>query len=290
MPFKENLIIKTPAKINFSLLIQKRCSNGYHDLSLDFFPITLYDTITFKFNKSQETTLSANLPILNDKNNTILKAVNLLKKYTDRKINLVIELLKEIPMGAGLGGGSSNAAGALLALNYLYGLKLSRLQLEAIAVEIGADVPFFLNPKPSLATGIGEKLTPITSFDKFYLILIYPDLHISTKEAYRNCFISGRKNQIKSYSIRSISKLTLTDLNDFWGYLIKNYPLLETCVSSLKDIGALTTGLSGSGSTIFGIFNNRQERDHALLNLNLNENFKIFSCETMDSYSYLPNA
>ena len=290
MSAKENLIINTPAKINFSLLIQKRRSDGYHDLQLDFFPINLFDTIKFKINKREETTLSSNFPELNNEHNTILKAISVLKKNIGKKINLDITLLKKIPMGAGLGGGSSNAAGVLLALNFLYDLELSRTRLEAMAIEIGADVPFFLNPIPSYATGIGENLIPIASFDKFFLIIIYPNLHISTKEAYNNCFISGRKNLIQSYSLGSLSKLTLTNLNDFWGYLTRNYPVLEACVSALKDIGALSTGLSGSGSTVFGIFKNRQERDHAILNLNLSESFQIFGCETMDSFSYLPKS
>ena len=283
-----NLKINTPAKINFSLLIQKQRSDGYHELLLDFFPITLFDTITFKTKEDGESSLNSNYPELNCENNTILKAIDALNTLSKRRLILDVNLLKKIPLGAGLGGGSSNAAGTLVALNDFYQLKLTRIQLEEVALKIGADVPFFLNPGPAFASGIGEKLTPITTSDKFFLVVIFPDLHISTKEAYKNCNISGRKNPIQSYCFESVSRLPLVDLNDFWEYLSNHYPVFEKCVSALNRTGALTVGLSGSGSSVFGVFKNQIDRDRAVSNMNLSQSYQIFGCETLDSYSYLP--
>ena len=288
MPAIKQFRINTPAKINFSLLIQKERSDGYHDLLLDFFPINLFDTITFKTKEDGKSSLTSDYPELNCENNTILKAIDGLQTLSKKKVILDVNLVKKIPMGAGLGGGSGNAAGTLIVLNDIYQLKLTHKQLEKIALSIGADVPFFLNPNPAFASGIGQKLTPITTSDQFFLVVIFPDLHISTKEAYKNCNISGRIHPIQNYSFETISRLPLIDLNDFWKYLSSRYPEFKKCESSLKKTGAFTVGLSGSGSSVFGIFKNQSDRDQAILNMNLSKSYQIIGCETMDSYSYLP--
>lgn len=288
MPSINNLQIQTPAKINFSLFIQRRRRDGYHDLLLDFLPINLFDTIQFNIKKDGKTSLTSNFPELDGAHNLISKTVRELEKVSNRQLHLDIKLNKQIPMGAGLGGGSGNAAGTLIALNYLYQLNLTQPQLSEIALKLGADVPFFLNPTPSIATGIGEQLTKINTCNKFYMIAVYPDLHISTKEAYENCDISGRTTLFEKYSLDVLSQLSLTDLNDFWNYLASHYPEFKLCQQLLKENQALTTGLSGSGSTVFGIFRNQKERDQVFLHLDLKPGYKGFSCETMDSHSYLP--
>jgi 4-diphosphocytidyl-2-C-methyl-D-erythritol kinase len=275
----------TPAKINLFLRIQKKRPDGYHELLLDFLPISLFDHIILQWSVSNRLELEGNLENLELEQNLIIKAVRIMERETGQPIPLRIQLEKQIPSGAGLGGGSGNAAGVLVVLNRLLELSLSEPKLKELALQLGADVPFFISPQPSLARGIGEKLSPLPDFGPLHLLLIHPGFAISTAEAYQTCHISGQAAPIAQYHMEDIARLQ-PEMNDFWDPLSSCYPELETCRTALMRLGARAAGLSGSGSTVFGIFDTKINRDLASISLKKENGWRVFSCETLSGFSY----
>ncbi len=275
----------TPAKINLFLRIQKKRPDGYHELLLDFLPISLFDHIKLQWSVSDRLELEGNLVNLDFEQNLIIKAVRILEAETGQPIPLRIQLEKQIPSGAGLGGGSGNAAGMLVVLNRLLKLSLSEQRLKALALQLGADVPFFISPQPSLARGIGEKLSPLPDFGPLHLLLIHPGFAISTAEAYQICHISGKAAPIDQYRMEDIERLK-PEMNDFWVPLSSRYQDLETCRAALMGLGARAAGLSGSGSTVFGIFDTKKNRDRASVSLKNESGWRVFSCKTLRGFSY----
>jgi len=286
MKLKRTAEIRTPAKINLFLNIQGKRSDGYHELVTDLIPISLFDRITFSPPSGQHSELACNVNLGPVKENLVVKAIEGLETYTGKKLHLNIKLEKTVPMGAGLGGGSSNAAGTLVALNRLFELNLARVELAELALALGADVSFFLQPRPALARGIGEILTFIPHHDPLYLLLIYPGFPISTREAFSECFISGRQTIISDYSWQNLTNHT-PETNDFWRSLVNKYPELEGCRKRLLEAGAVFAGLSGSGSTIFGIFPDEKSRDTAFVTLTTIKNWQCFRCATLNNHTYL---
>ena len=278
--------IQTPAKINFFLSIQRKRNDGYHDLLMDLIPVTLFDTISFQPIQDGGVHLDSNFNVISQEQNLIVQAVRSLEKLIQKQLSLRIVLKKNIPSGAGLGGGSGNAAGTLVTLNHIYKLGLSNNVLEKLALALGADVPFFINPQPSMAEGIGNVLSPIEDMEPVSLILIYPNLSISTAEAYTNCSTSERKNRLENYSFSNLKKISV-ERNDFWGILSEQYPVLKECRLKLLEVEAEAVGFSGSGSTLFGIFPDSKKRNQAFALLRDNTNWSIFCCETINHYQYI---
>ncbi len=281
MELDKSVTIQCPAKINLFLFIQKRRDDGYHELLMDLIPISLFDTLQFNPPKQNGTHLISNLTGTNQEDNLVVKAVRILEEKSGKRFSLGINLKKTIPWGAGLGGGSSNAANTLYTLNRLFNLRFTIEELQNFALRLGADVPFFLTPRPSLAKGIGERLTSLPVFSPLYLVLIFPDFPISTKTAYSKCQISKRKDVISDYSTNGLAKCK-TDMNDFWSPLAKQYPILENCRSHLVKEKAIFTGMSGSGSTLLGVFEKQQRRDLAYKKIRANSKWQIFRCETLN--------
>lgn len=275
----------TPAKINLFLRIQRKRTDGYHELLLDFLPISLFDQIDIQLSDNDTLELTEYSSDCGFEDNLVVKAVRILEMETGKPIPLHIKLQKNIPSGAGLGGGSGNAAGILVVLNKLLELDLPEKQLKSLALKLGADVPFFLSPQPSLAKGIGEQLFPLPGFEPLYLILIYPGFSISTTEAYRICRISGAPSPLSTYSMDEIYRLS-PEMNDFWIPLVEKYPELLSCQSALINAGACTAGMSGSGSTVFGIFQSENHRDKALSVLDVQETWQVYPCQTLLNYTY----
>ncbi len=147
----KKVVVQTPAKINFYLYIQGKRADGYHDLLLDLVPVSLYDTIEFQTSNTDQLKLSTHLGNLPQEENLVVKAVRLLEAHLNESFYLNIRLIKRIPSGAGLGGGSGNAAGTLVTLNKVLGLDLCQDDLLKMAMKLGADVPFFVRPRPSIA-------------------------------------------------------------------------------------------------------------------------------------------
>lgn len=252
---------------------------------MDLIPVSLFDTIELKPPSKKGIELITDLRLENQEDNLLVKTIRRLELVTGDSFSLQIILNKNIPTGAGLGGGSGNAAGLLMVMNDVFTLNLSSDHLREIAIELGADVPFFLDPQPGIARGLGEKFSPLKIPHPLRLILVYPNLSISTGEAYSTCRPSSEIQKINDYSLTSLSELNPA-INSFWNTLSPIYPELVTCKNTLAENGAIYSGLSGSGSTVFGIFENGKIRDTAREKLMGSTAYRIISCDTLSSHRY----
>jgi len=220
-----------------------------------------------------------------DESNLISKAYQLIRSRTERvDTEYAIHLKKKIPMGGGLGGGSSNAAATLNALNQLWKLNFSLQELEKMGVELGADVPFFIKGGVQLAEGIGDILTPVdyALLKEYSFLLVVPPIHISTPWAYNalNKTLQPNKRLPKFSPLSKPMKWELFD-NDFERVIRKTYPEISNIKEKLQNAGALYAGLSGSGSTVFGVFDNHQQAEVLLENFSPDQTFlssPVFRC------------
>ena len=242
-------------------ILNKR-KDGYHNLHSLFVELTLFDELIFtsssKFKLGTNFINNTQLPL--DNTNLISRAYALMHQEPRSVLSeYAIHLKKMIPLGSGLGGGSSNAATTLKALNELWGLNYSLNKLADLGAKLGADVPFFIRGGFQLVEGIGEKLTPQDDhvLRGLYFLLIIPPFHISTAEAYKS--LNKPLRQIENhYKFSPVSKPVNWQLfdNDFEKVFRKTYPKIGDIKESLQEAGALYAGLSGSGSTVFGVFDN----------------------------------
>ncbi len=283
--------ILTPAKINPLLYILSKREDGFHELYMHMLPVSLFDTLSFSKNNKKGLNFRMNGATFSasPEDNLVVRAVRLFEKAAGVTADLDIILEKHIPSGAGLGGGSGNAAGTLQALNHIFrppSTPTGLLPLETLfdlALELGSDVPFFLEPAPCEIRGRGEKLNPLIEYPEFLLVIIKPDLSISTPAAYNNCIPEERTGfpQIKSFADLK-SHLN----NQFETSLLSQYPLLSELKSLLLQNGAFGALVSGSGSAVFGIFNKKELQKHAFKNLSCLYPGEIFSCETLTTHRY----
>jgi 4-diphosphocytidyl-2-C-methyl-D-erythritol kinase len=260
----EKILINSPAKINFGLNIIEKRMDGFHNLETIFYPLELSDKIVFE--KSDRFSFISNVPSLDiDPTNLIIKALFLIEEFIKRKLDVKISLQKVIPIGGGLGGGSSNAAHTLLSLNELFELKIPIEAIKTMALQLGSDVPFFLRPIPSFATSRGEILEPIDFEINKPLLLINPKIHISTQWAFQNITPQKVKFQLKNLvsNDKSFISYRETIKNDFEEIVTSNYPELAELKKKLYDFGADFVLMSGSGSTFFAIFSDPETAEYA---------------------------
>ena len=257
----KKLSLKAFAKINIGLNIISKRADGYHEIETIFQLIDLYDTIIISKRNDAEIVLNSNnIKIPMNQDNICYEAASLLRDLTGISEGINVTINKRIPIGAGLGGGSSDAASVLKGLIKIWGLSLDEVSLMNIAKQIGADVPFFLKGGTAFATGIGEKLTPIELSGEYYCVLVNPNIEISTKWAYKNYNFSLTKTKkiIKLSQIlqKNISLFDLRNYikNDFEEVVFREFPVLGEVKNKLYQSGAFFTSMSGSGSTIFGLF------------------------------------
>ena len=249
--------IKAPAKINIGLNIVSKRADGFHNIETIFYPISLFDNILFE--KADSDSFSCNNTSLGkERNNLIIKAKEVLEEEFRTKFPLKIVLEKNIPIGAGMGGGSSDAASALHSINILYDLNLSKEQLNNYALRLGSDVPFFLDPRPSFASGRGEILNVLDFTIDFPILIVNPGIHISTKWAFDNIKPRDPYLHLNHIFQQKIIFANLQDIitNDFEEVVFYKYPEIAQIKNDLLSRGALVSMLTGSGSTVFGIFDN----------------------------------
>jgi 4-diphosphocytidyl-2-C-methyl-D-erythritol kinase len=252
------MVVFPNAKINIGLKIILKRSDGYHNIETLFYPLMLHDALEFVINtekKGKDLLATSGLFIESKpEDNLVLKAVSRLRENFEFPF-LRIHLHKAIPSGAGLGGGSSDAACTFKALNRLFSLNIPAPKLKEMALEIGSDCPFFIDNIPASGTGRGELLEPSSiPLEGYYLVLVNPGLHVSTKEAYQNCKPSPSDNflnQIRSWPVKEWKNLVFNDFEDFAS---KKFPLIGHLKNDLYAAGALFSLMSGSGSSVFGIF------------------------------------
>lgn len=242
------------AKINLGLQVVDKLPNGYHHIETVFYPIPLYDVV--EVIEAQETKLMISgmeVPGALD-SNLCLKAYALL--CADFELPPVeIYLHKVIPMGAGLGGGSSDAASVLKLLNLKFDLGISVEMLEKYAAQLGADCAFFIQNKPVFATGIGNRFTPLDlDLSEHHIVLIYPSIAVSTKEAYQHVQINPADQNLREAIMAPLGDWKTTIRNDFEQGIFALNPVLASLKESLYASGALYAAMSGSGSTLFGIY------------------------------------
>jgi 4-diphosphocytidyl-2-C-methyl-D-erythritol kinase len=242
------------AKINLGLSVLRKLEDGYHDLDSIFYPIALNDALEFIPSNEMKFELSG-IAIPGAQNeNLIIKAYNLLKNDYPAIKPLHIYLLKNIPTGGGLGGGSSDAAFMLNMMNTYFDLALSKDQLLHYALQLGSDCPFFIYNTPCHASGRGDRLDPVElDLTNYHFILVLPGIHIPTAKAFQDLVPS-----LPNYSTKDIiaqTPSTWKDVlkNDFELSVFKQYPILKQIKDSLYEIGATYASMSGSGSTLYGL-------------------------------------
>ena len=261
----ETLVISAPAKVNLCLEIIRKRQDGYHEISTIFQKIGLFDKITIKKTAVPGIRLTVDNPVVpSDRTNLVYRAAKLILSLCGAKCGADIKLCKRIPAGAGLGGGSSDAAATLDGLNRLFDLGLSLQNLQELALSLGADVPFFLAPwETACATGIGEILRQAHLGPDLWFVIVFPGFSISTAWAYTTfskdiLLTNQRKNIILPNSIDDLAQVRMLLHNDFEQVVIPRHPQIAAIQQSLMQTGADGALLSGSGSSVFGVFANRE--------------------------------
>lgn len=262
----EKLIIQAPAKINFGLHVIDQRPDKYHNIETIFYPIKLYDTLTFE--ESDHFEIITNSSELNqNKFNLIAEAKDLLQSYSGKEMNIKITLEKKIPIGGGMGGGSSDAAATLKGLIKLYDVNISDDLLKKFALQMGSDVPFFLNPIPSLGFARGENLIPIDNFFiDFNILLIYSNINVSTKWAFAKLKLSEHNFSLRNFTEdlwRDTKKMRSLVRNDFERRVFSHFPVLSEIKKKLYSLHAQYALMTGTGSTIFALFRNKDEAANA---------------------------
>lgn len=250
------------AKINIGLNVVERREDGYHNIETIFYPIGLHDVLNVEISDtcSDYSFSNSGIHISGDpEENLIVKAYRLIKK--NHQIPPIdISLLKQIPFGAGLGGGSSDGAFMLKTLNELFQLKITPKKLETLAAKLGADCPFFIRNQPVFASGIGNVFTPIElSLKGYWLLLVKPDIHVSTPDAYAGVTPSKPQISLTELVKKPIDEWKESVVNDFEKSVFAKFPVIEELKNQIYDLGAKYASMSGSGSSVYGIFETRPD-------------------------------
>lgn len=249
------MILFPPAKINLGLNVLYKRDDGYHEIESCMIAIPFYDVLeiipaeVFSFQQTGKTVAC------DQEDNLCVKAYRLLASNYSLPNNVAIHLRKEIPMGAGLGGGSADASYVVRGLVALFNLGISEDDQRELVAQLGSDCPFFISEKPQIATGRGEILQPINvNLSAYFLKIINPGIHIGTKEAYDGIQFSDNSISISAILAQPIEHWKAQLKNDFERTVFKNHPTLAQIKASLYEEGAIYAAMSGSGSTLFGIF------------------------------------
>ena len=245
------------AKINLGLEILRKRPDGYHDLATVFCPISLSDEITCTMDEAGLSLTVEGIQVPVDGSNLCIRAAELMRTLTQESVGARIHLRKHIPVGAGLGGGSSDAACVLRLLNDLWALGLSANRLRELAVTLGADVPYFVEGGFSSASGVGEVLKPLQRTFPYWILTVIPPEHVSTAWAYgqvvpRNTDVSQLHGAIDK-AMQDLRMLEECITNDFEQVVLPAYPSIRETMQKLSAMGLSCVRMSGSGSAVFGL-------------------------------------
>ncbi len=271
-----SITVHAPAKINLILRILDRRSDGYHNLWSVMQTVALEDEVQIRVTSRGGIRLTCDTEALSgDSNNLVHRAASAVLDQAPLSVGLDVELRKRIPMGAGLGGGSSDAAATILGLNQLLNLGWSREQMQAVAEQLGSDVPFFLFAPAAVVSGRGEAVKPVWMEESRWVVLVKPGFGVETKWAYQELAatragarpLSSAHMEIDRHSRISWAQLATAAENDFEAPVFARHPVLREIKEALSMQGADLALLSGSGATMFGIFGDESaaRRAHAHL-------------------------
>jgi len=257
--------LRAPAKINLCLHVLRRRSDGYHDLVMLMQRVSLYDEVRlWLVDGGDVSTCCRDFEMPAGEENLTSRAARMLLQEAGKSLGVRIELVKRIPVAAGLGGGSSDAAAVLLGLNELAGLGFSRSELMRLGVRLGADVPFFLLEQAAWATGIGDCLEPVAGLPELFYVLVNPGFPVSTAWVYQNLGLTtpGDVAKLREFprTTEGLVRLLHNDLEKVTG---RRHPEITAMRQQLIAQGALGSLMSGSGATVFGIFSEKKLADHA---------------------------
>lgn len=262
--------LRAMAKINLGLDVIRKREDGYHEIRMIMQTIRMYDVLDIRKKQNPGISLSTNLPYVpSDERNLVYKAAKLLMDEFDIKEGLSMRLSKSIPVAAGMAGGSSDAAAAFVGVNRLFRLGLSQEELMERAVRIGADVPYCIMRGTALAEGIGEKLTPLSAMPEGYVLIGKPGINVSTKTAYENLKLDAVEKRpdidgmIQDIQNKDLYSMTEKMVNVFEPGLMEKYPVIGEIRDFMEERGALKAMMSGSGPTVFGIFDSKEKMNAA---------------------------
>ena len=248
------IMLTCPAKLNLNLSVLRKKINGMHEINSQFQLINLFDEMKIEKTNSELINVSTDIDSsINGEKNIVYQAINELSNFIGKQVNCNISIKKNIPIGGGLGGGSSNAAGALIGVNVLFELGLSSKDLIKIGKKVGADVPFFIFGKNAHASGIGDVLIEAKSSSKKKYLLLFPQINSSTKKLF------SQWDKLSKYSQNKILK---NEENSFLPLFLQNNQDIKETFNQLNDLCSLK--LSGTGSTMFFVYENKSEIEKTL--------------------------
>lgn len=270
-----NIFIQVPAKINLYLDVLGKRSDGYHNLKMIMQTISLFDDVYIKKIDDGIKVYCDTVGVPEDETNTAYKAAQLMINQFNLNQGVEIRIKKRIPLAAGLGGGSADAAGVIRGINRLFGLNLNLEDLMAIGKKVGADVPFCILGGTALAEGIGEFLTPLEPFSGVPIVLVKPHFGISTAEVYKKFDENEQPSRvygsffdiIEGIKLKDVNKVGRSLFNALEAVTAKEFPVIEEIKNLLIQNGAVGSLMSGSGSAVFGLFDNQNNAQKAYNNL-----------------------
>jgi 4-diphosphocytidyl-2-C-methyl-D-erythritol kinase len=273
----------SPAKVNLSLQVLGRRKDGFHDIVSLMQRISLCDEMTFSPTAGRIIVRCPDSPLPEDEGNIVYRAAAAFHSRMKTPRGIEITIRKKIPIAAGLGGGSSNAAATLMTLNEIAGYPLNREELMMMGSDLGADVPFFIFGKTAWVTGIGDHMTEAGPFPRLRYVLVNPGFAVSTKMVYQNLNL-GLTNQTINYSIPRF--YTFKDLiggltNDLEKVTVRLHPVLDNIKTLLLENGARGALMSGSGPTVFGIFTDEESALLAEENLGQCNRWSVFGAHSL---------
>ncbi len=287
-------LLKLPsfAKVNLHLRVLGKREDGYHEVCTVFQTVSLCDEIAFE--PADSLTLTCDDPAIPvDASNLIIRAAEALRDRVEASAGAKMHLIKKIPSPGGLGGGSSNAATALLGLRRLWDVEVSEEELTEIAVELGSDVPYFLTGGTAIGFGRGEQVEPIREFAHDGVVIVTPPVAISTPNAYSRLGM-GYLTKSEAGHTLSVCRTTVSDevewqkevVNDFESTVFADHAEIKTACERLISLGATAAGLSGSGASVFGYFDNEETRQTAIKALGNEANWRSFAVATISREQY----
>lgn len=265
----EKMELKARAKINLGLDVVRRLENGYHEVNMIMQTIDLYDELTFKKRKEPDIILSVDNDELSVSDNLIIRAAKMMREQYSIKEGIEISLKKNIPIAAGMAGGSTDAAATIIAMNELFELHATKEELCKKAVRIGADVPFCIMGGTALSKGIGEVLTPIDTPPQAYLLIAKPPINVSTKFVYENLHVESIEHHPDIDAVLAdIKEQNLDGMcehieNILETVTIPNHPVIAQIKEFMEQNGAKKALMSGSGPTVFGIYDQKEDAEKA---------------------------